>query len=258
MRQIFTKNKNSPDGRISASRRTVRRVLAFVLLFAVCGVSCSNIISERDEIAENTENSDGTENRDEGKAYYSLSGSVGQDGAVPRSVAAPYTNARSAVPNTDGIAKTYIVTAKNTADGTTKTVTVNAPETYFEILLLEGTYTLSVTGYDASDKEILYGKYKNDIVLSKDHAAEQDIFVYVHPISNDGGTGTVNLVMNLTGCGIKSYKAEWKEGGDFNNTLSRTRLRRRTYSRAFYNDGGRNACQPRHSRGLLHCNVFFL
>lgn len=212
MRHIFTKNAILPNG---THRRYCILFFSLMLLSPLFVCSCSNIISQRDEIAENTENTDGTENRDEGKAYYSLSGSVGQDGAVPRSVAAPYTNARSAVPNTDGKAKTYIVTAKNTADGTTKNVTVNAPETHFEILLLEGTYTLFVTGYDASGNEILYGKYKNDIILSKDHAAEQGISVYVHPISNDGGTGTVNLVMNLTGCGIKSYKAEWEEGGGF-------------------------------------------
>ena len=48
MRQIFTKNKNAPDGRISA----VRRILAFVVLFALCCISCRNLIEAPEETAE--------------------------------------------------------------------------------------------------------------------------------------------------------------------------------------------------------------
>lgn len=197
------------------NRNALRHFLGFVMLsMMVLCFSCDNLFS----LKASNDSSAGEEKEFSRNSKYTVSGNIVLKGALPAELIAGGTTnsksssiAKSAAPSiTSSI--TYTLVFTDLSDSTnTKTVSLTEGDESFSVKLNKGTYGLSVTGCDSSGNEIVSGNASSTFTLGDTNKTVSDLTVSVAPISTGSGTGTVSLRLNLTGCGIKAYKAVWTE-----------------------------------------------
>ncbi len=199
------------------NRNALRHFFGFVMLsMMVLCFSCDNLFS----LKASNDSSAGEEKEFSRNSKYTVSGNIVLKGALPADLIAGGTTnsksssiAKSAAPSTPS-SITYTISFTNSSDSASeKTVHLSAGETTFTVELNKGTYGLSVTGCDSSGNEIVSGNASSTFTLSDTNKTVSDLTVSVAPISTGSGTGTVYLMLNLTGCGIQAYKAVWTENG---------------------------------------------
>lgn len=199
------------------NRNALRHFLGFVMLsMMVLCFSCDNLFS----LKASNDSSAGEEKEFSRNSKYTVSGNIVLKGALPAELIAGGTTnsksssiAKSAAPSTPS-SITYTISFTNSSDSASeKTVHLSAGETTFTVELNKGTYGLSVTGCDSSGNEIVSGNASSTFTLGDTNKTVSDLTVSVAPISTGSGTGTVYLMLNLTGCGIQAYKAVWTENG---------------------------------------------
>lgn len=199
------------------NRNALRHFFGFVMLsMMVLCFSCDNLFS----LKASNDSSTGEEKEFSRNSKYTVSGSIALKGALPAELIAGGTTnsksssiAKSAAPSTPS-SITYTISFTNSSDSASeKTVHLSAGETTFTVELNKGTYGLSVTGCDSSGNEIVSGNASSTFTLGDTNKTVSDLTVSVAPISTGSGTGTVYLMLNLTGCGIQAYKAVWTENG---------------------------------------------
>lgn len=199
------------------NRNALRHFFGFVMLsMMVLCFSCDNLFS----LKASNDSSAGEEKEFSRNSKYTVSGNIVLKGALPAELIAGSTTnsksssiAKSAAPSiTSSI--TYTLVFTDLSDSTnTKTVSLTEGEKSFSVELNKGTYGLSVTGCDSSGNEIVSGNASSTFTLGDTNKTVSDLTVSVAPISTGSGTGTVYLMLNLTGCGIQAYKAVWTENG---------------------------------------------
>ena len=199
------------------NRNALRHFFGFVMLsMMVLCFSCDNLFS----LKASNDSSAGEEKEFSRNSKYTVSGNIVLKGALPAELIAGSTTnsksssiAKSAAPSTPS-SITYTISFTNSSDSASeKTVHLSAGETTFTVELNKGTYGLSVTGCDSSGNEIVSGNASSTFTLGDTNKTVSDLTVSVAPISTGSGTGTVYLMLNLTGCGIQAYKAVWTENG---------------------------------------------
>ncbi|MGN0731120.1 MAG: hypothetical protein ACI4MA_04330 [Treponema sp.] len=199
------------------SSNTLRHFFGFVMLcMMVLCFSCDNLFS----LKSSNDSSTGEEKEFSRNSKYTISGNIVLKGALPAELIAGGTTnsksssiAKSAAPSTSS-SITYTLAFTDSSNTTNnKTVSLTQGDANFLVELNKGTYELSVTGCDSSGNEIVSGKASSTFILSDTNKTVSDLTVSVAPISTGSGTGTVYLTLNLTGCGIRSYKATWNENG---------------------------------------------
>lgn len=199
------------------NRNALRHFFGFVMLsMMVLCFSCDNLFS----LKASNDSSAGEEKEFSRNSKYTVSGNIVLKGALPADLIAGGTTnsksssiAKSAAPSiTSSI--TYTLVFTDLSDSTnTKTVSLTEGDESFSVELNKGTYGLSVTGCDSSGNEIVSGNASSTFTLGDTNKTVSDLTVSVAPISTGSGTGTVYLMLNLTGCGIQAYKAVWTENG---------------------------------------------
>lgn len=197
------------------NRNALRYFFGFIMLsMMVLCFSCDNLFS----LKASNDSSAGEEKEFSRNSKYTVSGNIVLKGALPAELIAGGTTnsksssiAKSAAPSiTSSI--TYTLVFTDLSDSTnTKTVSLTEGDESFSVKLNKGTYGLSVTGCDSSGNEIVSGNASSTFTLGDTNKTVSDLTVSVAPISTGSGTGTVSLRLNLTGCGIKAYKAVWTE-----------------------------------------------
>ena len=200
------------------NRNALRHFFGFVMLsMMVLCFSCDNLFS----LKASNDSSTGEEKEFSRNSKYTVSGNIVLKGALPAElIAGSTTNSKSssitksAAPSTTSSSIAYTLTFTDSSDITNKkTVILPQGEETFSVELNKGTYGLSVTGCDSSGNEIVSGNASSAFTLSDTNKTVSDLTVSVAPISTGSSTGTVSLRLNITGCGIKAYKAVWTENG---------------------------------------------
>lgn len=183
-------------------------------------LSCSNLFSAKTAGNNSDTGNTGSANLFQ-NAKYTVSGSIALKGALPAELAAKNENStlagneKSAAPSgLNSLTITYTLTFTDSSDSTNnKTVTLTQGDETFSVELEKGIYTVSVTGCDDSGNKVVAGKSLAPFTLSDSNKKVTDLNIVASPISTGSGNGTVSLRLNITGCGIKAYKAVWTENG---------------------------------------------
>lgn len=181
-------------------------------------LSCSNLFSAKTAGNNSDTGNTGSANLFQ-NAKYTVSGSIALKGALPAELAAKNENStlagneKSAAPSgLNSLTITYTLAFKDSNSVITKK-NLGAGENSFSVELEKGIYTVSVTGCDDSGYKVVAGKSLAPFTLSDSNKKVTDLNIVASPISTGSGTGTVSLRLNITGCGIKAYKAVWTENG---------------------------------------------
>lgn len=181
-------------------------------------LSCSNLFSAKTAGNNSDTGNTGSANLFE-NAKYTVSGSIALKGALPAELAAKNENStlagneKSAAPSgLNSLTITYTLAFTDSNSVITEK-NLGAGENSFSVELEKGIYTVSVTGFDDSGNKVVAGKSLAPFTLSDSNKKVTDLNIVASPISTGSGNGTVSLRLNITGCGIKAYKAVWTENG---------------------------------------------